>query len=204
MTVSLRLATPDDAAACVALYAPYVRETSITFEYEVPTVADFRQRIETVLKLAPWLLAVDTRDGGGKEHVLGYAYGGTWRTRVAYRWVVETAIYLDKDARGRGIGKALYGALMELLRLQGFCRAIGGITLPNEASVKLHESLGFAFVGNFHKCGFKQQTWWDVGFWELELQPHPKEPRETLSVAAVMKRPEAVRALEGAAQSIRA
>ena len=187
--LTLRLATPDDAAACVALYAPYVRETSITFEYEVPTAADFRQRIETVLKLAPWLLAVETRDG--KEHVLGYAYGGTWRTRVAYRWVVETAIYVDQQARGRGIGKALYGALMDLLRLQGFCRAIGGITLPNPESEKLHERLGFQFVGNFRKCGWKQGTWWDVGFWELELREQSGEMRETVSVAEALARPEA-------------
>src|SRR5262245_17948926 len=201
MTVSLRLATPDDAAACVALYAPYVRETSITFEYEVPTVADFRQRIETVLKLAPWLLAVDTRDGGGAERVLGYAYGGTWRTRVAYRWVVETAIYVDKDARGRRIGTALYGTLMELLRLQGFCRAIGGITLPNVESEKLHEKLGFTFVGNFRRCGWKQGTWWDVGFWEKELQKQTGEMKETLSVAEVMKRAEAKEILATAIRS---
>jgi L-amino acid N-acyltransferase YncA len=196
MSVTLRLATPEDAAACVALYAPYVRETSITFEYEVPTVADFRQRIETVLKLAPWLLAVETRDG--KERVLGYAYGGTWRTRVAYRWVVETAIYVDKDARGRGIGKALYGALLDLLRLQGFCRAIGGITLPNPESEKLHERLGFKLAGNFRKCGWKQNTWWDVGFWELELRPQTGEVRETLSVAQLMSRPESATILERA------
>ena len=187
--LTLRLATPDDAAACVALYAPYVRETSITFEYEVPTVADFRQRIETVLKLAPWLLAVETCDG--KERVLGYAYGGTWRTRVAYRWVVETAIYVDQQARGRGIGKALYGALMDLLRLQGFCRAIGGITLPNPESEKLHERLGFKFAGNFRKCGWKQGTWWDVGFWELELRDQSGEMKETASVAEALARPEA-------------
>jgi phosphinothricin acetyltransferase len=196
MSVTLRLGTPDDAEACVALYAPYVRETSITFEYEVPTVADFRQRIETVLKLAPWLLAVETRDG--HERVLGYAYGGTWRTRVAYRWVVETAIYVDKDARGRGIGKALYGALMELLRLQGFCRAIGGITLPNVESEKLHERLGFKFVGNFRKCGWKQGTWWDVGFWELELREQSGEMKETVSIAEAMKRPDAIAVLDRA------
>jgi len=201
MSVTLRLATPDDAEACVALYAPYVRETSITFEYEVPTVADFRQRIETVLKLAPWLLAVETRDG--KERVLGYAYGGTWRTRVAYRWVVETAIYVDKDARGRGIGKALYGALLDLLRLQGFCRAIGGITLPNLESEKLHERLGFKFVGNFRKCGWKQGTWWDVGFWDLELQPQTKDQKETISVAQLLARPEAGAVLVRARSMIR-
>ena len=200
MSVSLRLATPDDAAACLALYAPYVRETSITFEYEVPTAADFRQRIETVLKLAPWLLAVETRDG--KERVLGYAYGGTWRTRVAYRWVVETAIYVDKDARGRGIGKALYGALMDLLRLQGFCRAIGGITLPNVESEKLHERLGFKFVGNFRKCGWKQGTWWDVGFWELELREQAGEMKETLSVTQLVARPEARAILDRASAAM--
>jgi phosphinothricin acetyltransferase len=201
MTVSLRLATPADAAAVSALYAPYVRETSITFEYEVPSAADFAQRIETVLKLAPWLLAVETRDGG--EQLLGFAYGGTWRTRVAYRWVVETAIYVDKRQHRRGIGRALYGALLDLLRLQGFCRALGGITIPNPESIALHEKLGFTFVGTYPKCGFKSGTWWDVGFWDLELREHPKEPQETLSVAALMKRLEAAEVLKRAADAIR-
>ena len=197
----LRLATPADAEACAALYAPYVRETAITFEYEVPTAADFRQRIESVLKLAPWLLAVETRDG--QEQLLGYAYAGTWRTRVAYRWVVETAIYVDKHAHRRGIGRALYGALLDLLRLQGFCRALGGITIPNPESIALHEKLGFKYTGNFAKCGYKHATWWDVGFWDLELRETPKEPQETLSVAALMQRPEAADVLTRAAAAIR-
>jgi len=201
MSVSLRLATPADGAAVAALYAPYVRDTSITFEYEVPDGAEFGRRIETVLKLAPWLLAVETRDG--REQLLGYAYGGTWRTRVAYRWVVETAIYVDKRAHGRGIGRALYGALLDLLRLQGFCRALGGITIPNPESIALHEKLGFTFVGTFPKCGFKYGTWWDVGFWDVELQPHPKEPVETLSVAALAALPEAAEVLTRASRAIR-
>jgi L-amino acid N-acyltransferase YncA len=198
--ITLRIATPADAEACLAVYAPYVRGTSITFEYEVPTAADFRQRIETVLKLAPWLLAVETREG--KERVLGYAYGGTWRTRVAYRWVVETAIYVDEAARGRRVGTALYGALMELLRLQGFCRAIGGITLPNVESEKLHERLGFTFVGNFRKCGWKQGTWWDVGFWEKELNEQSGEMKETVGVAEVMRTREAIAVLDRASVAL--
>ena len=201
MTVRLRLATPADGAAVSALYAPYVRESSITFEYEVPDGAEFGRRIETVLKLAPWLLAVETRDG--REQLLGYAYGGTWRARVAYRWVVETAVYVAQGQQRRGIGRALYGALLDLLRLQGFCRALGGITIPNPESIALHEALGFRLVGTHRKCGFKQGTWWDVGFWDLELQPHPAEPRETLGVAALMARPEAAAVLRERAQAIR-
>jgi L-amino acid N-acyltransferase YncA len=201
MTVSLRLATPADGPAVAALYAPYVRETSITFEYEVPTGEEFGRRIATVLGLAPWLLAVETGPAGDK--LLGYAYGGTWRTRTAYRWVLETAVYVARDQQRRGIGRALYGALLDLARLQGFCRAIGGITLPNAESVGLHEALGFRFVGNFAQCGFKQGTWWDVGFWDLELQPHPKEPRETLSVTALMARPEAGAVLAERARGVR-
>jgi len=201
MTVSLRLATPADGAAVAALYAPYVRDTSITFEYEVPDGAEFGRRIETVLKLAPWLLAVESGPGG--ETLLGYAYGGTWRTRVAYRWVVETAVYVDKRQHRRGIGRALYGALLDLLRLQGFCRALGGITIPNPESIALHEKLGFTFVGTYPKCGFKHGTWWDVGFWDVELREHPKEPQETLSVAALMQRPEAAEVLRRASAAIR-
>ena len=202
MTVSLRLATPADGAAVAALYAPYVRDTSITFEYEVPDGAEFGRRIESVLKLAPWLLAVESGPGG--EMLLGYAYGGTWRTRVAYRWVIETAIYVDKHQHRRGIGRALYGALLDLLRLQGFCRALGGITIPNPESIALHEKLGFRLAGTFPKCGFKSGTWWDVGFWDVELREHPKAPQETLSVAALMQRPEAAVALRRAAAAIRA
>jgi len=201
MTVSLRVAKPSDGAAVAGLYAPYVRETSITFEYDVPTGEEFGQRIATVLKLAPWLLAVETGPGG--EKLLGYAYGGTWRTRVAYRWVIETAVYVAQDQHRRGIGRALYVALLGLLRLQGFCRAIGGITLPNPGSVGLHEALGFTFVGTYPKCGFKQGTWWDVGFWDLELQPHPKEPKETLGMAELMARPEALAVLHDAASRVR-
>ena len=200
MTVSLRLATPADGAAVAALYAPYVRDTSITFEYEVPDAAEFGRRIETVLKLAPWLLAVETRDA--RETLLGYAYAGTWRTRVAYRWVVESAIYVDKRAHRRGIGRALYGALLDLLRLQGFCRAVGGITIPNPESIALHEKLGFRHAGTFPKCGFKHGTWWDVGFWDIELRPHPKEPQETLGIADVMKTPAAAAIMERARAAI--
>jgi len=201
MTASLRLASPADGAAVAALYAPYVRDTSITFEYEVPDGAEFGRRIETVLKLAPWLLAVESGPGG--ETLLGYAYGGTWRTRVAYRWVVETAVYVDKRQHRRGIGRALYGALLDLLRLQGFCRALGGITIPNPESIALHEKLGFTHVGTYPKCGFKYGTWWDVGFWDVGLREHPKEPQETLSVAALMKRPEAAEVLRRASAAIR-
>ena len=145
------------------------------------------------------LLAVES----GLRTAAGYAYGGTWRTRVAYRWVVETAIYVDRRQHRRGIGRALYGALLDLLRLQGFCRALGGITIPNPESIALHEKLGFTFVGTYPKCGFKSGTWWDVGFWDVELQPHPKEPKETLSVEALMKRPEAAQVLQHAAGAIK-
>ncbi len=201
MTVRLRLATPDDAAAVAALYAPYVRDTCITFEYDVPDAAEFRRRIETVLKLAPWLLAVE--DGPAGERLLGYAYGTTWRTRTAYRWVIETAIYVDRKQHRRGIGRALYGALLDLLRLQGFCRALGGITIPNPESIGLHEKLGFRSAGVFPKCGFKQGTWWDVGFWDIELRAHPERPEETLGVAALMARAEATAVLERAGWTVR-
>lgn len=201
MTVRLRLATPADGPAVAALYAPYVRDTCITFEYEEPDGAEFARRIEATLRLAPWLLAVEQTPAG--ERLLGYAYAGTWRARVAYRWVVETAIYVDRRQHRRGVGRALYGALLDLLRLQGFCRAIGGITIPNPESVALHEALGFRFAGNFPKCGYKHGTWWDVGFWDLELRSHPQEPQETLGVAQLFARPETAGVLERAAARIR-
>lgn len=159
------MASPDDAAAMLAIYAPIVRSSATTFEYEPPSVAEFGERVRAVTARWPWLAA--EHDG----RVLGYAYGTTWRARAAYQWDVETTVYVHADAHRQGVGRRVYGALLACLRLQGHRLALGCITVPNAASVGLHEALGFRLAGMHRRSGWKLGRWHDVGFWELELAP---------------------------------
>jgi len=165
MTATIRPATEDDAAAVAAIYAPYVRDTAVSFEVDAPAAAEMRQRIARTLPQYPWLVCAR-----GPE-VLGYAYGSQFRVRAAYQWSVEVTVYVAAQAHRHGIGRALYTALIRLLVLQGYHRAYAGITLPNPASIGLHESLGFTRVALYHAVGFKRGAWHDVGSWELSLQP---------------------------------
>ncbi|MBV8062243.1 MAG: N-acetyltransferase, partial [Nevskia sp.] len=153
---TIRLAGPADAAALAAVYAPYVRDTVISFEAEPPDAAEMARRLAAVAARLPWLVA---EDGSG---VLGYAYAGEHRNRAAYRWDVDAAVYLDSRAHRRGIGRALYRVLFALLRAQGYVNAYAGITLPNAASVGLHEALGFVPVGVYRAVGYKFGAWHDV------------------------------------------
>ena len=173
-TVRLRETTAGDAASTAAIYAPYVRDTLISFETEPPAAAEMSRRIASVGERYPWLLA----EQGGQ--VLGYAYAGEHRSRAAYRWDVDVAVYLAAAVHRRGIGRRLYQALFGMLRLQGYINAYAGISLPNAASVGLHESLGFAPVGIYRKVGYKHGAWHDVGWWALNLQAPPAVPAEPL------------------------
>jgi len=194
MSVTLRLATEDDADAVLAIYAPVVRDTAISFELTPPDAAEVRSRIRNLLAHAPWLVCVD----GGS--VIGYAYAAQFRARPAYRFTMESTVYVHADHRGRGVGRTLYTALFDCLRIQGFLGVIGGITLPNAASVALHESMGMRRVGSFEKCGFKFGAWHAVGFWEMELAPHAAEPREPMSLAEAAATPQWRDALERVAR----
>jgi phosphinothricin acetyltransferase len=183
--VRIRMATPDDAAVVRAIYAPFVETTAVTFESEVPPVEEMATRIRTTLPRYPWLAA--ERDGA----VVGYAYAASWRSRAAYRWAVETTVYLRDDARGQGVGRAIYRTLLACIRLQGFRLALAGITLPNPASVGLHEGFGFRAVSVYRACGHKLGAWHDVGMWEIELAPRTDvNPAEPLDVATARARPE--------------
>jgi phosphinothricin acetyltransferase len=163
-----------DAAACVAIYAPYVASGATSFEEEPPDPAEFAERIAGIAATYPWLVA--ERDG----EMVGYSYACPHRARPAYRWAVEVSVYVAAGEHRRGYGRALYVELVERLRAQRFQVACAGITLPNEASVALHESLGFAPVGVYRRIGWKDGSWRDVGWWQLELAPvtegHPPEP----------------------------
>ncbi|ABS62889.1 GCN5-related N-acetyltransferase [Parvibaculum lavamentivorans DS-1] len=170
----IRAATPDDAAAIAAIYAPYVLDTAISFETVPPDEAQMAARIGKNQPVLPWLV----HESGGS--VTGYAYAGPHRERAAYRWSVDAAIYLDSGAHRKGIGSALYAVLFAALRLQGYHRAYGGITLPNAASVGLHEAQGFRPIGVYPEVGFKFGAWRDVGWWGLDLAPPDHEPAEPL------------------------
>ena len=162
-SVVVEVATINDAESMAAIYAPIVAETPISFEAEPPSVEEMQRRITETLRGFPWLVC---RKGGD---VLGYAYAHAFATRAAYSWSVETSVYVDADARRLGIGSRLYGALLPILTEQGFRRALAGITLPNPASVALHESVGFQPSGVYRRVGFKLGSWWDVGWWQLDL-----------------------------------
>ena len=156
----IRPATLDDARAIAAIYNPYITGSTITFEEQEVSVEDMRGRISDVTAHLPWL--VFERDGV----VLGYAYATRWRTRSAYRFATETTVYLSPSCHRQGIGRQLYTDLLHRLRVLGIHCAIGGVALPNEASVRLHESLGFKKVAQFQEVGYKFGRWIDVAYWE--------------------------------------
>lgn len=164
LVLELRDATPDDAAAIVAIYNHYVTNTVISFEELPVTEVIMRQRIADVQAGAlPWLVAMV--DG----KVAGYAYATPWRVRAAYRFSVESSVYIGKDQGGGGLGTALYAALIERLSRSGRHLVIGGIALPNDASVALHEKMGFVKVAHFSEVGLKFDRWVDVGYWQLKI-----------------------------------
>ena len=178
--MQIRGARPDDADAIQAIYAPVVRDTAISFELEPPTVEEMRGRIlSTITAHLPWLVCAE--EAGA---VIGYVYASKHRERAAYQWSVDVTVYVHAQHRGRGIGKALYGRLFELLIDAGYCQAFAGIALPNAESVALHESLGFSPIGVYQNVGFKHGAWRDVGWWQKELQlPADPQPPTRIPVA---------------------
>jgi len=160
----IRPAIPTDAEALVNIYNHYITDTVITFEETPLSAADFSARIQKVLDGGyPYFVAEE--DG----RVLGYSYASQFRARVSYRYTVESTVYLDHTLTGKGTGTQLYTTLIEELKIRGYHLVLGGITLPNPASVALHEKMGFSKVAHFHEVGFKFDQWLDVGFWELKL-----------------------------------
>ena len=168
----LRLARADDFTALAAITNHYIRTTAIHFGIDDVTADELRTTWLQHQDVYPWLCATE-----GSE-VVGYAKAGVWRSRPAYRWISETGIYLRNDRCGRGLGTRLYRALLGVLRAQGFHAAIGGIALPNAASVALHERLGFVASGRIPRAGRKFDRWHDVGFWFLGLQPSEHVPTD--------------------------
>ena len=163
--LQIRVATKEDAEALLAIYAPYVEKTAITFEYEVPSIEEFRCRIQETLKKYPYLVAEKNR------RIVGYAYAGAFHARPAYDWAVETSIYVSELQKGEGIGKALYKALEEQLSRQH---------ILNKDSVRFHTHLGYRMVGEFYQCGYKFDRWYNMVWMEKHIGAHPSNPAKVI------------------------
>ncbi len=161
--VKLRIAKKEDGAALAAIYGYYVENTAITFEYVAPSADEFGERIAHKLEKYPYIAAEEN------GRAVGYAYADMYRERAAFEWSCELSVYVDKNETGKGIGKLLYSALVEILRLQGFVSVVASITYPNGPSVALHEKMGFSHLGTMHDIGFKFGRWLDLMWFEKRI-----------------------------------
>lgn len=171
MRMHIRDATLEDAAACAAIYAPYVRETAVSFELEPPSAEELGERMARAMASHAWLVLED--DEG---QVVGYAYGGRFAPRAAYRFACEVSVYLAAGARGQGGGRALYTILLDRLAARGYRMAFAGMTLPNDASAGLHRALGFEPSGVYRAVGWKAGAWHDVAWVQKPLAPDSAAP----------------------------
>lgn len=168
--ITIRLATPADAEGILTIYAPYIENTSFTFETEVPTIKDFAERINSYLINWPWLVC--EIDG----IIAGYAYATRHRERTAYQWCTESSVYIHDNFQRSGIARALYTALFDILKIQGFRNVYAVINLPNDKSVSFHENLGFIHFATYEKVGYKLGKWKNVGWWKLSINDYADEP----------------------------
>jgi len=177
----IRIAAASDAAAILNIYAPYIENTSYTFETEVPRTESFQQRIKDYLQAYPWIVC----EINGV--IAGYAYASKHRERVAYQWSVESSVYIHDDFHRAGVGKALYSALIKILKLQQFRNVYAVINLPNDKSVAFHESMGFDHFATYKNVGYKLGKWKNVGWWELQLNEYFYEPPEPTKFSQMPK-----------------
>lgn len=168
--MEIRLVKENDCQAILNIYTHYILHTAITFEYDVPRLVDFSQRISSTSKQFPWLVCTH------KNGILGYAYANYHRMRTAYQWSAESTIYLAPQAHRKGIGRRLYQALFEILKLQGYINVYAGVTIPNVKSESFHESMGFIPVGTYSKIGYKFNKWHDVKWYQRHLATHAVGP----------------------------
>ncbi len=172
--VIIRNAFPEDADAILAIYTHYILKTAITFEIEVPSLPDFKERIRNISSKYPYFVAVLG------NNIAGYAYASAFKGRAAYDWSVETSIYVDKTICRKGIGRKLYTALENALKKQHICNLCACITYPNPSSIAFHESLGYQTVAHFHKSGYKFDTWHDIIWMEKFIHEHAIPPESFL------------------------
>lgn len=180
MTAAIRLASQDDAGAICEIYAPFCESSIISFENAAPSTLDVAHRVRNLAATFPWLVL----ESGGV--IAGYAYASRHHERAAYGWSADVTVYVSASQQRRGVGRALYATLFQLLRLQGFYKAYAGITLPNEASTGLHEAMGFALVGVYKGVGYKFGAWHDVAHYQLALQPERAEPNPPLPLSMLI------------------
>jgi L-amino acid N-acyltransferase YncA len=194
----IRLITEADAQAALEVYKPYVISTAITFEYGVPTLEDFSNRIRLVTAEYPWLVCEH------KKRIIGYAYASKHRFKIGYRWSPESTIYMVSDFHRRGIARVLYETLFDLLKLQGFVNLFAGVALPNEKSEGFHRALGFFEIGNFKKIGYKLGRWHDVRWFQLHLADHIQDPPPPRKLAEVQYSPQFSAILQSANEKLKA
>jgi phosphinothricin acetyltransferase len=167
---AIRLIKENDAAAILDIYKPYVLNTAITFEYDVPTIDEYSERIKANTSEYPWLVCTQN------EKIVGYAYASKFRYRTAYQWSPESTIYLSPDVQGRGIAGVLYQTLFSILRLQGYFNVYAGVAIPNTKSEGLHLALGFKEIGVFENIGYKLGKWHNTRWFQLKLREHVDQP----------------------------
>lgn len=192
----IRLATLSDASPVASIYRPAVTDSVISFEADPPDAAAMGERIRAALARLPWLVCE-------ARGVRGYAYASRFRDRAAYQWSAEVSAYVAADARGAGVARALYTSLFAILVLQGYRNAYAGITLPNDASVGLHEAVGFTPIGVYRSVGYKFGGWHDVGWFERQLAPRISDPEPPVALPEIVGTPELTAALAAGERFLR-
>jgi phosphinothricin acetyltransferase len=177
--MTIRFATNDDTPIILDVYAPFITDTVITFEYEIPSLDEFSSRIETIQQQLPYLVAEE------EGRILGYAYASKHRDRIAYQWSVDISVYIHPEGHRQGIGRQLYTTLLALLREQGYYNVYAGITIPNPKSEGFHRSMGFEPVGVYTNVGYKFGHWHSVIWLSLILQPYSPTPTPPLPITAL-------------------
>ena len=174
MAGNIRVAIKDDAAGMLEIYAPFILNSGITQETEVPSVHDFQKRVISNLEERPWLVCEINNE------IAGYAYAGKHRDRKGYQWCTEPSVYILEKYHGFGIANALYAALFDILKLQGYVNAYAVITLPNDRSIAFHKKFGFEYLTTYNKIGYKLGQWHDVGWMQYEVNPHKEDPADPI------------------------
>lgn len=178
-TVHFRRATEEDVVSILAIYAPYVTDSAITFEYDVPSEEEFRQRIRTISAEYPYFVCES--DG----LIIGYAYAHRHMERAAYQWNAEISIYIRQGFTGKGLGKTMCQALIDLLRLQGIRNVFSCVTIPNERSAHLHHSMEFSTEGIFQNAGYKCGKWQTIAWFRKNIAPYTNEPAPFLPISRI-------------------